>query len=408
MRHITLACLGIALILGVAPAEAGVDAPARLDSGRLGTAVRLGHDLGIAPVQPDLADFGPDGDFLYCLTDRHYSPSYSDFDGTWIYANATQIAVIPLREDIPSPLGPRSDEEEQPAGDDGGETEEESDFILAVNGLEIDTHRNPWAAFQGLAGQTVELTVNDSPSLDGARTVLVETLRSEAELRYHAWIEEKRRRVAEASDGRIGYAYVPDTGIRGQSELVRQFHAQFTKDGLVVDERFNAGGQWPDRFVELLNRPRTGYVHLRHGQDPPLSGRSRLGPTVMLVNSWAGSGGDAFPYLFRRAGIGPIIGTRTWGGLVGISGGYPLVDGGGVTVPTLALYTPEGEWMLEGHGLEPDIVVVNDPASLARGEDRQLERAIEEVLDRLESDPIPVHEAPEPGDRTGPWTGWSK
>jgi tricorn protease len=603
--------------------------------------------------------FDPDGDYLYCLTDRHYSPSYSDFDGTWIYANATQLAVVPLRADVASPLAPRSDEEEvaadegdeeksddadtdeaeaedseetdeslaidlggfesrmvildvdpgnfgrlaavkgkllyleQPrtgSGDEqsslklydfeeresetvidgvddfslsadgskvlvyargsfaiidpapgqkmetkpslagmratvdpkaewrqlfddvwriqrdlfydpamhgvdwdamrarygaliddcvtrydvnyvlgeligelnvshsyrgGGDTEDaaredvgllgvnweladgryriaeiirpaawesatrspldepavdvnEGDWVLAVNGVEIDTSRDPWAAFQGLAGQTVELTVNDAPSFDDARTVMVKTLRSESGLRYHAWIEGHRQRVDELSGGRIGYVYVPDTGIRGQSELVRQFHAQSTKDGLIIDERFNAGGQWPDRFVELLNRPRTGYVHLRHGNDAPLSGASRLGPTVMLVNSWAGSGGDAFPYVFRRAGIGPIIGTRTWGGLVGISGAYPLMDGGMVTVPTLALYTPEGEWMLEGHGLEPDIEVVNDPASMARGGDPQIERAVQEILRELETNPIPVHEVPDPGDRTGPWTGWSK
>ena len=131
-----------------------------------------------------------------------------------------------------------------------------------------------------------------------------------------------------------------------------------------------------------------------------LSGASRLGPTVMLVNSWAGSGGDAFPYLFRRADLGPIIGTRTWGGLIGISGNFDLVDGGGVTVPTLALYTPEREWMLEGHGLEPDIEVVDDPSIMTTGRDPQLERAIAEVLRLLEENPFPTTTAPEPGDRT--------
>lgn len=277
---------------------------------------------------------------------------------------------------------------------------DEGDFVLAVNGLPLASYPNPWAAFEGLADQTVELTVNSTPTFDGSKSVLVETLSSESRLRYFAWVEGNRQRVAEATDGRVGYVFVPDTGVRGQSELVRQFFPQATTDGLIVDERFNGGGQWPDRFIELLDRHRTGYIHLRNGADIGLSGASSSGPTVMLINSWAGSGGDAFPYLFRREGLGPIIGTRTWGGLVGIAGAYGLMDGGIVTLPTLALYTPEGEWMLEGHGLEPDIEVMEDPAGLAKGVDSQLERAIAEVQRLLEADPIPEVIVPEPGDRT--------
>lgn len=276
----------------------------------------------------------------------------------------------------------------------------EGDYVLAVNGLPIGNLPDPWAGFEGLAGQTVELTVNSEPAFEGSEKILVKTMASEARLRDLEWIEANRRRVDEATDGRVGYVYVPDTGINGQSELVRQFYPQARKEGLIVDERFNGGGQWPDRFIELLNRPRTGYIHLRNGKDPELSSMSRTGPTVMLVNSWAGSGGDAFPYLFRRMGLGPIIGTRTWGGLVGISQFYPLIDGGGVTAPSLALYTPEGEWMLEGHGLEPDIEVVNDPASMAKGGDPQLERAIAELLQEMKDHPSPKVKVPVPGDRT--------
>ncbi len=284
--------------------------------------------------------------------------------------------------------------------DQPGVEVDEGDFILAVNGQPLAAFPNPWAAFEGLAKQTVELTVNSTPSFDGSRSVLVETLSSESRLRYFAWVEGNRRRVAEATDGRVGYVFVPDTGGRGQSELVRQFFPQATSDGMIVDERFNGGGQWPDRFIELLHRSRSGYIHLRNGSDIGLSGASSQGPTVMLVNSWAGSGGDAFPYLFRREGLGPIIGTRTWGGLVGIAGAYGLMDGGMVTLPTLALYTPEGQWMLEGHGLEPDIEVMEDPAGLAKGIDSQLERAIAEVQRLLEADPIPEVIVPAPGDRT--------
>ncbi len=276
----------------------------------------------------------------------------------------------------------------------------EGDYVLAVNGRPLADAPNPWAGFQGLAGQTVELTVNAQPTFEDSRTVLVETMSNEGRLRNLEWIENNRRRVAEASNGRIGYVFVPDTGVNGQSELVRQFLPQATRDGLIVDERFNGGGQWPDRFIELLDRPRTGYIHLRNGNDPALSPHSRPGPTVMLVNSWAGSGGDAFPYLFRRAALGPIIGTRTWGGLVGIAGRYQLIDGGAVTLPTLALYTPESEWMLEGHGLEPDIEVLENPAALAKGIDPQLERAIAEVERLLAENPIQPTAPPVPGDRT--------
>ncbi len=307
-------------------------------------------------------------------------------DGQWKIARIVRSA--PWEMENRSPL------------DQPGVDVSEGDYVLAVNGRPLGSLPDPWAGFEGLASETVELSVNSKPTTEGSRSVLVETLGSENRLRYFEWVENNRRRVSEATDGRIGYVYVPDTGIRGQSELVRQFVPQTTVDGLIVDERFNAGGQWPDRFIELLDRHRTGYVHLRNGKDFALSGASRPGPTVMLINSWAGSGGDAFPYLFRREGLGPIIGTRTWGGLVGISGAYRLMDGGMITLPTLALYTPEGEWMLEGHGLEPDIEVMEDPAALAKGVDPQLERAITEVQRLLEVTPILEVVVPEPGDRT--------
>ena len=279
------------------------------------------------------------------------------------------------------------------------------DFVLAVNGVPVDTSRSPHAAFDGLAGETVVLLVNDHPTTDGARDVLVETLRSENRLRNLEWIETNRRKVAEATDGRVGYAFVPDTGVNGQNELVRQVYAQNAIPGLIVDERFNGGGQWPDRFVELLDRGRHGYVRSRYGEDPWLSAMSRTGPTVMLVNSWAGSGGDAFPYVFRQADVGPIIGTRTWGGLIGISGGVQLVDGGYVTVPTAALYGTDGDWMLENRGLEPDIEVIDDPALMMDGGDPQLERAIEEALRLLEASPPAEPNPPPYEDRSGAGRG---
>ncbi|HEX7090872.1 MAG TPA: PDZ domain-containing protein [Longimicrobiales bacterium] len=263
----------------------------------------------------------------------------------------------------------------------------EGDYLLAVNGVPLDTSRDPWAAFQGLAGKTVALTVNSRPTMDGARTVLVETLSSEYRLRNLAWIEANRRHVLEATNGRVGYIYVPDTGINGQNELARQFYGQAHMDALIIDERFNSGGQIPDRFVELLSRPIYNFWGVRSGRDwqwPPIA---HAGPKVMLINEWSGSGGDAFPFYFKSAGLGPLIGKRTWGGLIGISGAPPLVDGGIVTVPTFGMYSIDGEWIIEGHGVDPDIEVEADPARLARGEDPQLERAIQEALRLLETNP---------------------
>jgi len=281
----------------------------------------------------------------------------------------------------------------------------QGDYLLAVNGEPVDVTRDPWAAFQGLAEETVLLTVNDQPTFEDSREVLVDTLGSEARLRNLSWIAANRHRVDELSNGRVGYIFVPDTGLDGQNELVRQFYAQASKDGLIIDERFNSGGQYPDRFIELMMRRRTGYVAMRHGPDLHLGTMSRTGPQVMLVNSWAGSGGDAFPFLFREAGLGPIIGTRTWGGLIGYSGIHRLVDGGYVTLTTLGLYTSAGEWMLEGHGLEPDIEVIDDPGIMARGVDPQLERAIEEVVRLVETAPPSMVDPPPYGDRTADGNG---
>jgi tricorn protease len=278
--------------------------------------------------------------------------------------------------------GPWDADARSPLAEPGVDVKE-GEYVLAVNGVPLDVSRDPWAAFEGLAGATVQLTVNAAPSMAGARQVVVTCLGDETELRFRAWIEERRARVDEASKGRIGYVYVQSTGTDAQNELVRQFVSQRTKDGLIVDERFNSGGQIPDRFVELLNRPPLSLWAVRDAKSvswPPVAHR---GPKAMLINGWSGSGGDAFPFYFREAGLGPLIGTRTWGGLIGISGAPDLVDGGVVTVPTFRMYDPKGTWFAEGHGVEPDIAVGEDPTALAKGTDPQLERAIEEVTKKL-------------------------
>jgi tricorn protease len=277
----------------------------------------------------------------------------------------------------------------------------EGDYLLAVNGVPLDTARDPWAAFQGLAGRTVELTVGETPDLADAHKILLQTMSDDERLRNLAWIENNRKKVEEATDGRVGYLYVPSTGIDGQTELVRMWRGQVHKDGLIVDERFNSGGQIPDRFVELLNRPRYNYWGVRDGRDwtwPPVA---HEGKKVMLINGWSGSGGDAFPFYFREAGLGPLIGTRTWGGLIGISGAPRLIDGGVVTVPTFGIYSNEGDWIIEGHGVDPDIEVLEDPALMVDGGDPQLDRAIQEVLKALRADPVKEPGKPRYEDRSG-------
>jgi tricorn protease len=271
--------------------------------------------------------------------------------------------------------------------DDPGVNIKEGEYVLEVNGVPLDVKADPWAGFDALGQKTVVLTVNSAPSMTNARQVVVRCLDSEIELRFRAWVEERRQIVDKATAGKVGYIYVQSTGTDAQNEMMRQFMGQWKKEGLIIDERWNSGGQIPDRFIELLHRPIVAYWAVRDGppqQWPPVAHR---GAQVMLINGWSGSGGDAFPFYFRQAGLGPLIGTRTWGGLIGISGAPSLIDGGNVTVPTFRMYDPKGEWFAEGHGVEPDIPVDEDPAQLAKGTDPQLERAIQEVTRRIAAQP---------------------
>jgi tricorn protease len=264
----------------------------------------------------------------------------------------------------------------------------EGEFLLAVNGVPVNPERSPYELLQGKAQQTTRLTVGPNAVRDDkAREVLVSPLggdwAGDAELRLRAWIEQNRKYVEERSGGKIGYIYVRDTYVPGLKDLERQFGGQFMKDGLIIDERFNGGGFLPHRFVELLNRPTLNYWARRDGKSWRTPFHAHVGPKVMLINQHAGSGGDAFPYYFRLLGLGKLIGTRTWGGLVGLSGNPQLLDGSAITVPTFGIYSCEGAWCIEGYGVDPDIVVINDQVELARGVDRQLDAAIAEVQAEL-------------------------
>ena len=278
----------------------------------------------------------------------------------------------------------------------------EGDYLLAVNGIKVDTTKDPWAAFIGLAGKTITLTVSDKPEIDDdAREAIVETIGGEGDLRYRAWIEDNRRHVDEATDGRVGYIHVPDTGINGQNELFRQFFGQMEREALIIDERWNGGGQLPNRFIELLNRPRTNYFARRDGRDWPTPFDSHQGAKCMLINGLAGSGGDMFPWLFRHHKLGPLIGMRTWGGLVGITGMPGLIDGGYTSVPSFGFYETDGTWGVEGYGVAPDIEVIDHPTALAKGEDPQLDKAIEVMEKAVRDNPYIVPPTPEPPVRAG-------
>jgi len=278
----------------------------------------------------------------------------------------------------------------------------EGDFLIAVNGMPLDTTKDPWAAFQALAGQDTTITVASALFGDketrNEREFTLEPLSSEVNLRYREWVEANRRYVEEKSGGKIGYIYVPNTGVQGQNELFRQFYGQIDKEALLIDERWNGGGQIPNRFIELLDRPRTNYWARRDGKPWPWPPDSHQGPKAMLINGLAGSGGDMFPWLFRHHELGKLIGTRTWGGLVGISGVPPLIDGGYTAVPTFGFFEKDGSWGVEGHGVDPDIRVMDDPSKLAKGIAPQLDAAIEHLLEAIEErgyEPPPVPEGPD-------------
>jgi tricorn protease len=272
----------------------------------------------------------------------------------------------------------------------------EGDYILSVNGKPLDITQDPLAAFEGTSGATVVLRVNSTPSLVGSKEVVVEALTNarERRLRHLEWIEKNRKKVEEMSNGDLGYMYMPNTGQDGQTELLRQFYAQFNKKGFIIDERFNAGGQLGDRFIEMLNRTNLYNISWRNAGVSRVPLRGNDGPKAMLINGWAGSGGDAFPWAFKTMNLGPIVGERTLGILVGPATGHNLIDGGGITVPDARLYGPDGKWFAEGYGVTPTIEVWDDPAQLAKGIDPQLNRAVEEVMKLVKAQPSKLKPPP--------------
>jgi tricorn protease len=258
------------------------------------------------------------------------------------------------------------------------------DFILAVNGQAAAGLDNLYAALAGTVGQPVVLRVNSRPSDDGARDVTVVPIADEAPLHYEAWVRKNIDYVARKTDGRVGYLHIPDMGPEGLNEFVRRFYPQLNRQALIIDVRGNGGGNVSPQIIERLRREMAMVSVARNGTPNTNPGDLLLGPKVTLLNEYSASDGDLFPYRFREHGLGRLVGRRSWGGVVGISNSLPFVDGGALMKPEFAPYAKDGSrWVIEGHGVDPDIVVANDPAREFRGEDQQLDRGIEVILEEL-------------------------
>ncbi len=271
----------------------------------------------------------------------------------------------------------------------------QGEYLLAVNGRNLDAATtNLYSLFLGTAGKQTVIRVGSKADGSDGRDVTVVPVASERELRHLAWVEGNRRKVDELSDGRVAYVYLPDTGGGGFVSFNRYFFAQVGKKAVVLDERFNHGGQLADYIIDTLKRVPMSRVMGREGKDYTEPVAAIFGPKAMIINQFAGSGGDAMPWYFQRTGIGPLVGVRTWGGLVGIGGYPPLMDGGRITAPRWGLYGLHGKWEVENHGISPDIEVWQDPALVRQGHDPQLERAVAAVLKQLEEHPLPTYKRP--------------
>ena len=266
-----------------------------------------------------------------------------------------------------------------------GNAAQEGEYILAVDGRDLSANDNLFARLQDTVGKQVVLTVGENADGRDARDIIVEPVNSEFGMRLWGWVEANRRAVAEATDGRVGYIYLPNTGGPGYTFFNRMFHAQLDKEALIIDERANGGGQAANYIVEVLSRPHLSNWVYREGLMATTPMEALHGPKLMMIDQDAGSGGDYLPYAFRELEIGPLLGTRTWGGLIGIFANPPFVDGGVMTVPHFRFVDVDNNWSVENEGVAPDIQVELDPVATNEGHDSQLDRAIREVLEMLET-----------------------
>jgi tricorn protease len=262
------------------------------------------------------------------------------------------------------------------------------DYVLAIDGEELAGNDNPYRLLRHKAGHPVRFTVNAKPTLAGAREITFQPIDTEEHLIYLDWVNGNRERVARLSGGRIGYIHLPDMGEDGMREFVKWYFGQIRKEGLIVDVRYNGGGFVSQTLLERLARHPLGLDYGRNDADPqPYPQWVFYGHMACLLNEGSGSDGDIFPHMFRQLGLGPLIGTRSWGGVVGINDYGPMIDGGHIFVPEAGSVSLDGKWIIEGHGVDPDIVVENDVRSVLAGNDPQLERAVAEVMKKIQEDP---------------------
>jgi tricorn protease len=267
----------------------------------------------------------------------------------------------------------------------------EGDYIIAVNGKPANKINDIYAALYDKANKQVELTLNKTASEQGSRKVLVKPVDSESALYYLEWVSNNIEKVNKATGGKVGYIHIPDMGAEGLNEFVKYYYPQLNKKALIIDDRGNGGGNVSPMIIERLRRESSLLVAPRNGRLEVKPGGTMVGPKILLVDSYSASDGDLFPYQFKYHRLGKIVGTRTWGGVVGIRGSLPIIDGGSLNIPEFAHLDAEGkQFIIEGHGIEPDIVVDNDPAKEYAGEDRQLDRAIELILQELQNSPANI------------------
>ncbi len=264
---------------------------------------------------------------------------------------------------------------------------QQGEYIVAVDGTILSYPTNPYSLFENTVGKTITLKVNAKPSTKDAREVTVRPIESEYKLRYRDWVETNRRQVDEATNGRVGYIFIPDMGGGGLNEFTESFFPQIKKEGLIVDVRYNGGGFVSEMILERLRREVVGMGCSRNAADYTYPEAAFHGHMVCIANQYSASDGDNFPYFFREYGLGPVIGRRTWGGVVGIRGFPPLLGGGYATVPEFAAFGVKGDWIMENHGVDPDIEIDNLPDQVVQGRDPQLEKAIEMVMKKLEEEP---------------------
>ncbi|GMU42868.1 MAG: PD40 domain-containing protein [Xanthomonadales bacterium] len=279
----------------------------------------------------------------------------------------------------------------------------EGEYIVAVDGVPASSVKNFYELLENKAGRMLELRVASSAAGTDARTVRVKAQTSEDSLRYLDWVQQRRAMVDQLSGGRIGYIHLPNTAIEGNRELFKQFPAQIAKEALIVDDRYNGGGFIPDRMIEILARKPLNYWKRRGLAPQAQPFLSHRGPKAMLINGLSSSGGDALPFYFRELKLGPLIGTRTWGGLIGLSGNPGLVDGGSVLAATFRFTDKDGQWAVENAGVGPDVEVVDSPHLVAQGHDPSIEKAVEMLLAELKRNPLPaISTPPAPSDFGAP------